>query len=225
MKFVKGISLFFIYPLIMFCLGMYTGIIFQDYFYPGKDLYGRQEMVLDIPQSEVEVQNSPETNVPVEKSIPIVETILKEEVLNTDTEYVLEEMDVKKGTSVETEWKIPVKYIGMNRERFLEAMDEYELSPPLQELERGFVGLEVISFSSQRVMIRMDYSYVEPSSAFYLGAKNNYVVVYLDDKETIYIETDILLTDLPDAMQQQIILFLYMESEEALYNFLESYSS
>lgn len=145
--------------------------------------------------------------------------------LDADTSYVLEETDLRNESVVETTWKLPAKYIGMNREEFLEAMDLYEAAPPLSELERGFVGLEVLSFSPERVVVRMDYDYVQPSASFYLVVENNYVVVYLDDRKTVYMYTDILLTDLPDEVQQDIIHWMYVPDEESLYNFLENHTS
>lgn len=224
MKFVKGFSLFFLYPIVMFALGVYASNSFKSFFYPGDNVRG-------IPSQKVIVEESKE--IPIQKEIiPIVdkkedavETILKEETLNADTEYVLEEVDIKKETSVETVWKVPEKYLGMNREAFVEAMEEYAFSPPLAEQERGFIGLEVLSFSAKKVVIRMNYAYVEPTESFYLSVQNNYIVVYLDDKETVYMHTDILLEHLPDNVQQEVIGFMHFEDEEALYNFLESYSS
>lgn len=147
------------------------------------------------------------------------------EKLNADTSYVLEETDLRNHTIVETTWKLPAKYIGMNREEFLEAMDLYEASPPLEELERGFVSLEVLSFSTEKVVVQMNYEYVQPGSSFYLKVENNYVVVYLEDMETVYMDTDILLTDLPEDLQQDIIRVMYVPDEESLYSFLENYTS
>lgn len=147
------------------------------------------------------------------------------DTLNVDTEYVVEESDVINHTVVETTWRIPDKYIGMNREQFVEAMELYEAFPPLAEQERGFIGLEVLSFSEERVVVRMDYRYVEPSSSFYIGVYDNNVVVYLEDAETVYIETDIRLDSLPQEMQSEIIQMMWIEDESALFNFLESHSS
>lgn len=147
------------------------------------------------------------------------------EKLNADTAYVLEETDLRNNTIVETTWKLPAKYIGMNREEFLEAMDLYAASPPLEELERGFVSLEVLSFSKEKVVIQMNYEYIQPGSSFYLMVENNYVVVYLEDMETVYMDTDILLTDLPEELQQDIIRVMYVPDEESLYSFLENYTS
>lgn len=147
------------------------------------------------------------------------------DTLNVDTEYVVEETDVINHTVVETSWRIPDKYIGMNREQFVEAMELYAAFPPLSEQERGFIGLEVLSFSEERVVVRMDYRYVEPSSSFYIGVYDNNVIVYLEDAETVYIETDIRLDSLPQEIQSEIIQMMWIEDESALFNFLESHSS
>ena len=104
-------------------------------------------------------------------------------------------------------------------------MDVYEAFPPLSELERGFVGLEVLSFSRERVVVQMNYKYVQPSSSFYLAAYDNKVIVYLEDKRTVYIETEILLDSLPFEIQESIMDMMWMENEEKLYDFLENYSS
>ncbi len=145
--------------------------------------------------------------------------------LNAGTSYVLEETDIRNDTVVETSWKLPAKYIGMNREQFLEAMELYEASPPLDELQRGFVSLEVLSFSPQKVVVQMNYDYIQPGNSFYLMVEDNLVVVYLEDKTTVYMDTDISLKDLPEDLQQEIIQVMYLPDEESLYNFLENYSS
>ena len=63
-----------------------------------------------------------------------------EDTLSADTDYVLEEHDKKRETTVESVGKVPQAYLGMNREEFVAAMERYEASPPLSELERGFTG-------------------------------------------------------------------------------------
>lgn len=147
------------------------------------------------------------------------------ETLCVDTQYVLEETDILNGTVVETVWRLPDKYVGLNREQFLEAMDAYEAFPPLSEIERGFVDLEVLSFSRERVVVQMNYQYVQPSTSFYLAVRDNEVVVYLEDRETIYINTGIELDSLPEEIQEEIIQMIWIEDEESLYDFLEAYSS
>ncbi len=215
MKFVKGISLFLVCPLIILIVGMFCGVGLYRYFYPGDPAkIAREEATQQILLEEME-QDGREA----------VSVANSSETLCVDTEYVLEETDVVRETVVETTWKLPDKYIGLNREQFLEAMENYEAFPPLSEVERGFIGLEVLSFSRERVVVQMNYQYLEPTLGFYIAALNNEIVVYLEDKETIYINTGIPLEGVPEEIQMQIMEMLWMDNEESLYNFLENYTS
>lgn len=51
------------------------------------------------------------------------------------------------------------------------------------------------------------------------------VSIYLDDKETLYENTSIRLTSLPDALKTEIQNGKYIRTEKELYDFLENYSS
>jgi len=225
MKFVKGISLFFLYPLFMFGIGVYVGVQTTHFFYPGTSL--QQEIQVRELKQKQEVEAVEE---PVIETVPLpveeaAEVNASGETLCVDTEYVLEETDIVTGSVVETVCDLPDKYVGLNREQFIDAMRNYELFPPLSELERGFVNLDVRSFSRERVVVQMNYQYVQPSTSFYLAIKDNEVVVYLEDKETIYIHTGIDVSTLPEALRMELIQMYYVENEESLYDFLETYSS
>ena len=71
----------------------------------------------------------------------------------------------------------------------------------------------------------MNYRVVLPTSSFYLAVYDNEVVVLLDDRETIYIETGIRLEELPAEQQEEIISMMWIEDEAELYDFLEAHSS
>lgn len=275
MRFVKGISLFFIYPLCMLGIGFYAGVEAVHFFYPGQNTEIVKEQTAVLPgagQKEAQVgegsnvynggivdeggnagipqvqnqgltaDNSVEQGnvlgaklqdnrlnsggLPAnEDAFQAVEAVNVAETLNADTEYVLEETDVLTQSVVETVSGLPAKYIGMDREQFLEAMKQYEAFPPLTEMERGFVSLEVLSFSQERVVVQMNYQYVQPSTSFYLAVQNNEVIVLLEDQKTIFINTGIRLEELPENVQMDIIQMRFVEDEEKLYNFLEAYSS
>ena len=60
---------------------------------------------------------------------------------------------------------------------------------------------------------------------YYLKELNGYVVVYLNDKKTVYEYTDISLEDLPENLQKEVQNGKYIETSESLYGFLENYSS
>lgn len=63
------------------------------------------------------------------------------------------------------------------------------------------------------------------NEGYYLCELHGYVVVYLYDKKTIFEVTNIPITDLPEEMQEEVRNAKYIETENALYGFLENYSS
>ncbi len=235
MKVLKGIGLFFVYPAVMLFLGFWGGVEASRFFYPGnpeipeenvrfvqevearRDLPGQADCGEQETEAEVFLQGDGEDE--------LVQVSAVRETLAADTEYVLLETDILRKTEVETSWRLPGQYVGMDREQFLTAMENYGSFPPLSELERGFVNLEVVSFSRERVVVRMNYQYVQPGEGFYLAVQNHEVIVYLEDQETVYINTGIMLESLPEDLQLEIMDMLYMEEEKNLYNFLETYSS
>lgn len=220
MKFVKRISLFFVIPMGILCIGMLCGMFVSDYFYPGESSVKTRENTGASSENSSPV---PPSAVPAQERVSVEAT--ERPLLNAETVYVLEETDITEGTVVETTLKLPEKYIGMDREEFLSSMEVYELSPPLQEQKRGFVGLEVLSFSAEKVVVQMNYALTDALTDYYILVEDHYLVVYLGDKTTLFMYTDIKLEDLPQNVRTQVIEGMYMESEEKLYDFLESYSS
>ncbi len=210
MKFAKRISLFFIIPVGMYSLGFYSHMKLQEEFYPGKFKVEQVEQKSEIISEQPQV---------------IPAAVEDEQVICADTQYIVQEVDLKKDTSVETKWKIPDKYIGMSRKQFIKEMELYQQSPSLKDQELGFVSVEVLSFSRSKVVVRKNYIFKEVSTSFYLVNEKNYVVVYCDDMQTVYMNTNITLDSLPDHLKQEIIQNKYVATEEELYNFLESYSS
>lgn len=242
MKVIKSISLFFIYPVTMLFLGFWGGVEASRYFYPGGSVIQDPQVIEgvdfqgDVQRASMEkAQNAMSNQEALELSDVMEENGEKlqealpassgAEKLSALTEYVLLETDILRNTEVETVWRLPSQYVGMNREQFLVAMENYSSYPPLSERERGFVNSEVLSFARDRVVVRMNYRYIQPGESFYLAVEANEVIVYLEDKETVYINTGILLDTLPEDLQIEIMQMLYMEDEGKLYSFLETYSS
>lgn len=63
------------------------------------------------------------------------------------------------------------------------------------------------------------------SGGFYLRQKGDYVIVLLYDNQTVFDETDILMSTLDLNLQKEIIGGKYIETTKELYGFLENYSS
>lgn len=212
MKFVKRISLFFIYPAAMFGLGFASNMAIQEFFYPG--IQKEQESTQKDEKLQ-EVQKADE---------PVLETgYLEEPVISADTNYVVLNYDAVTGETVETEEITPDKYIGLTRQKLEEELKEYGQSPSLTDLEKGFEYIELLSFSPARVVIRK--SYEKEEEGFFLINEDHYVVVYDKSLAHIYMNTGIRTEDLPQVLQDEIMRMKYIETENELYNFLESYSS
>ena len=204
MKFVKRISMFFIYPMTMFSIGFVCNMTIQGYFYPGqmeKKQPAKQESALELT------------------------SLTREPVITADTIYQLQKYDMLTGEQKIIEEKLPDKYMGMNRNTFVKAMSEYETIPSLTDKEEGFRSAEVLSFSEQRVVVRKYYEYKTMPEGFYLFNENNMVVVYYGDRKTLYMHTNVCLEHLPEQLKLDIIQVKYMETEAELFAFLESYSS
>ena len=222
MKLIRRISLFLILSGIMLGLGGYTALKAEQFFYPNR--YEKKETPNYV------VQQSHEGGTIQEQVIEA--TVGGIPVVTADTMYLIEEVNLADGTVHETEESMPVKYIGLDREGLLAELDTYDSSPPLSELERGFETIELTAFSKDRVVVCKYYKIDKDDEqeqdfgpGFYLMVADHFIVVYREDKKTLYMSTDILLENLEDALQAEIIQGKYVETEEEVYNFLESYSS
>lgn len=60
---------------------------------------------------------------------------------------------------------------------------------------------------------------------YYLKEEKGYVVVYKQDKTTVFETTEILISFLPTSLQEEIRKGKYIKTEKELYSFLENYSS
>ena len=152
----------------------------------------------------------------------------KEEKVTASTEYRVRYIQDNTNEVQEKQEKIPVKYIGLSREELEEEIQQYVLSPSLQDLEKGFVHASLESFSNTKIVVNKTY-HVEKATEeevyFFLVAENHFVTVYRSDQKTVYLNTEISMDSLPEELQNEILDIKYMDGEGELYNFLESYSS
>lgn len=233
MKFVKRLSLFFIYPLTMFALGFASNMAIMEFFYPGDlnrslkqgDLADFQINPVDIDVSDKKeeenksfLDNEPEPE-------PIEVAMSEEPVVNANTLYVLERYDVMSGEKSEAEEVMPDKFIGLNREKLVDEIEEYNHNPSLTDLEQGFTYMELVSFSTGRVVVRKSYEAKEEEKGFFLLNENHYVVVYDQSLSNVYMDTEILVENLPESVQEEILNMKFVENEKELYQFLETYTS
>ena len=205
MKILKSIGLYFVYPFCTFILGILTHIGYLNYFYPNK--YAVPENSFYLEESTYEVSN------------------IARQITTCDTRYIIIEHNLEDNTETEIEDKIPDKYLGMNREKLEEALNDYQQNPTLEDIEKGFHGIQLESFSSEEVRINKTYQPTEKTSGYYLMVLDGKIVVMEEDKETIYLTTDIYAEALSDNLKQELIIGKFIYNIEELYGFLESYTS
>lgn len=223
MKFLKSISLFFS---MMVCLGggIWLGAWGQRTFYPGKDYNVKYPVEYNQMAEEKTSEGSENITATIQTANGVLPAAAIPDRITADTVYLIREFNLDQNTSRDSVCQIPISYIGMNREQFSREMDSFMTSPPLAELEKGLVSLEVSEFSGARVIVSKYYQ-DHAEDVFLLHVENNFVVVFREDGRTRYEITDIYLPYLPEDLQQEIIEGKRIEGKEVLYNFLESYSS
>ena len=228
MKFVKRLSLFFIYPLTMFALGFASNMAIMEFFYPGESnsfVKQNDPGEFQITPVDIDVPDKKEEDVLLPKEPEPVEVAMSEEpVVNANTRYVLEQYNAISGESSEAEAAMPDKFIGLNREKLVDEIEEYNRNPSLTDLEQGFTYMELVSFSAGRVVVRKSYE-LEEEKGFFLLNENHHVVVYDHSLSNVYMDTEILVENLPESLQEEILNMKFVEDEKELYQFLETYTS
>lgn len=237
MKVFKRISLFMLTAGVMFSAGSYATLKAEQFFYPNKYENGNDKIITDSLEKIFEGENvsdeagdtnliGEEDDVKEADEERVIEAAVEEiPVITADTVYLVGEINLSDGSIDEKEEEVPVKYIGLDRISLLDELEEYNKNPPLAELKLGFTNIELTAFSKERVVICKYYQPEPEEEGYYLMVADHYVIVYKEDKQSIYMNTDILLESLNSTLQDEIIKGKYIENEQELYNFLESYSS
>lgn len=218
MKHLYRISLFLNAGFLLFAVYNYGKSLF--YKEPVKE--EQAPIIQNITMVEEEKTDQKEEAETAKQEIPVSS---QKAATTADTVYVIESYDNGTGETTQREEKIPDQYIGKTREELEDIISAYSDAPSLSDLEKGFASMELKSFSPNRLVVTKNYYSNLKNENFYLLVENEYINVYYSDLKTVYLYTDILLSDLPEDIQQDILNKKYIESEEELYNFLESYSS
>ena len=231
MKIIKRIILFLVTAGMMFSAGSFATLKAEQFFYPNRYEKPKEDPVKDSITKTLD-EASKNTSVSSTQADAgqqrerVIEAAMEEvPVISADTVYLVEKVNLSDGTIEEAQEQIPVKYIGLDRTSLIEELNAYDNNPALSDLKLGFESVELTAFSKERVVICKYYRPEPEEKGYYLMVADHYVIVYEEDMRTIHTNTDILLENLSEELQDQIMQGKYMENEQELYNFLESYSS
>lgn len=141
------------------------------------------------------------------------------------TRIVMECYD-KDGTLTDRqEYPAGAEFIGNNRLDMLVYANSYREQAPEQEKKNGLERMVLESFSSDTVTLVKYYGEPEEEQGYFIGIKDNVVIVYLKDCSQVYEYTNIELWSLPIELQYDLVEGIYVENERELFDFLQTYSS
>lgn len=161
-----------------------------------------------------------------ETPAPSLKPVIKQEDrINMDTKFLLITTDIGENTNTSSNENVPNEWMGMNRNELIKWLHDYCVSPPLEEVNKGLLSYELVSFSSGQIKAKKTYLKDMVIFKYFIGIRNDMVVVYHNDKKTVYEYTGINCKSLPVEEQKKLNYGIYVRDEEQLYGILEDYSS
>lgn len=193
-----------IFAVISFAIGLILGIsvFLYHYFYPQE--YVRTESGEYV---NIAVANNPVT-FPVSR-----DTQFKVEHYYADEKRIL----------TENVGNIPV-LIGCDKKELEKYLDDYMTHLSASEKEDGLSSYELVSYAGNVITLRKTYQ-MPIYEGYYAKSFNGTIVILKGDEKTVYDYTQILVNTLPEDIQKKVQAGFFLEDENELYNFLETYSS
>lgn len=179
-----------------------SGIIFLKYFYP-------ENYVKDESGNYINITVSENTSTfPVNKST----------IFNVEYDYPEE------GRLLKEQLKCIPALMGCDKTGVERYLKDYMDNLSKEEKEKGLVSYKLISYNGNEITLRKTFR--SPiTTGFYAKSFNGLIVILKGDEKTVYEYTQISLSSLPEDLRADILKGYYLENEEELYNFLESYTS
>lgn len=154
-------------------------------------------------------------------------------IVKRNTKYTLETYYSDKDETVTENPGIPVELIGLDRNQvidFIESNTSY-----FEEADKRILNVMLLSFSDKEIVIRRNveeaqeetkkYNFSAEASKYYVVLEENGVVVYKEDKTTVYMETGITENEMDEAMVAELKYGVAVKNISELYRFLESITS
>lgn len=149
----------------------------------------------------------------------------KNKIIAGEAVLVLQSYNKQNTTTVEETLDIPSQFIGMSREQVVAYLEDYMENLSLEEYLEGLCAYEMISFSSEKLVLKKTFDTDAIEFRFYVIAENNEVVVYYSDKKTVYQYTGISVDSLYAEEQNQLKYGILIKDEKELFGLLENFSS
>lgn len=154
-------------------------------------------------------------------------------IVKRNTKYTLETYYSDKDKTDTESLNMPVEFIGLDRNQIIDFI-ESNLSY-FGDTDKKILNVMLLSFSDKEIVIRRNveemeaetntHNFVVETPKYYVILEENGVVVYKEDKTTIYMETGITESEMDEAMAAELKYGVAIKNISELYRFLESITS
>lgn len=192
-----------IFAVMAVLIGIIAGayVYFNDYFYPKQYVQNEEGKYVNV-------------TAPKPETFPVT----KDTVFEIEHYYP----DEKRKLTEEVE-SIPA-LLGCDKQGVLNYLKDYMDHLSLEEKEKGLTSYDLISYRENRICLRKTYH--APEYKGYIAQSfNGTIVILKGDGKTVFEYTQIPINNLPEELQEQVLVGYPLENEEDLYSFLENYSS
>ncbi len=159
----------------------------------------------------------------------------KEELIDHDTEYVLESHNLDDDKITAKTENVPVELIGLSKKEVIDYITSH--MEQFQEKGEEVKNISMISFSHDTLVLRKDvtdsiaisetikkYQNDNPYN-YYMVLEDGYLIVYKQDKTTVFLETGICEDELDETDRAQLLQGVGVKNISELYRYLEGYTS
>lgn len=117
-----------------------------------------------------------------------------------------------------------LQLIGLSREELTAQIAAYMDHPSPEDAARELIGIEIESFSPEKIVLQKIFAR-EQDTFYFLVFQNDFLVVYENDLNSIFMNTGIEYDDLPLNHQTEIRNCKIIYGQEELFCYLEALTS
>lgn len=117
------------------------------------------------------------------------------------------------------------EYVGLTRQQLIDELNNQSENPNLNEINKGFIRAELISFSEDEITIQKTYSVDDIPDKYFIKLKGDRIVIYYADHKTVFENTQIGTKNLIEEEVEELKKGIPVEDEHKLISILEGYSS
>lgn len=149
-------------------------------------------------------------------------------IVSNSMSYILESYNINDKTIETANQNVPSEFLGMNRQELIDYLkvNKKKFADKGQQVQ----NIMLVSMEKDKLVIRKSISIIEETTEeekykYYVTLQENKIIVYREDKTTIFLETSInvetLDTDSMDKLKQGIPV----KNISELYRILESFTT